>query len=340
MNYNFTISTNNYSGYNANVIYYPSTGGTIDLGSVILPYLYITEYYYGVYEIYIPETEVTCILDYPLPTPTPTPTVTSTVTPTPTPTPTTIIIPPGAIPILVLVGYQTISPPENIVVSYSLEDICTALTNLFSDNVVSDSDIVDSTTYYFDVETLMLYNSVTNTFAEDGYYFTDAGILYVTNGLSEILTLEELLGICSNITPTPTPTPTETPVYLPPFISIWRTTGATESITLPYDFFGTFNGTIDWGDGNTSVNSYENRIHTYTSPGDYTVTIEGITNGISGAGLDANDRSKLIEILQWGNLNLGNNGGYFYGCENLILTGITDTLNLVGTTNLFSMFNL
>ena len=92
MNYNFTISTNNYSGYNANVIYSPSTGGTINLGSVILPYIYTTEYYYGSYEIYIPETEVTCILDYPLPTPTPTVTPTNTptnsVTPTNTPTQT------------------------------------------------------------------------------------------------------------------------------------------------------------------------------------------------------------------------------------------------------------
>jgi len=137
-------------------------------------------------------------------------------------------------------------------------------------------------------------------------------------------------------TPTPTPTPTETPVPPPPFISIWRTTGATESITLPYEDGGTYSGTIDWGDGNTSVNSYVNRTHTYTSPNDYTVTIQGTTNGFSFA--FGGDASKIIEILQWGNLNLRNSYSYFFGCDNLVLTGVTDTLNLVGTTNLSNIF--
>ena len=145
------------------------------------------------------------------PTNTSTPTVTPTVTPTNTPTPTTIFIPPGAVPIPVLVGYQTLSPVENIVISTSLEDMCLSFYNLSIDNINIESQVVDTTTYYFDFDTLTLYNSVTNTFAEDGYYLTDAGILYVTNGLSEILTLEELLGLCPNITPTPTPTQTPTP---------------------------------------------------------------------------------------------------------------------------------
>jgi len=92
----FTISTNNYSGYCGNITYYPSTGGTIDLGSVILPYVYYTEYYYGQYVICITELNKTCVLSYlpPQPTPTNTPTQTNTPTltntPTPTPTPTQI----------------------------------------------------------------------------------------------------------------------------------------------------------------------------------------------------------------------------------------------------------
>ena len=94
MIYKFIISTDNYSGYCGNITYYPSTGGTIDLGSVILPYTYNTEYYYGQYVICITELNKTCVLSYlppppkPTPTNTPTPTITPTNTPTPTITPT------------------------------------------------------------------------------------------------------------------------------------------------------------------------------------------------------------------------------------------------------------
>lgn len=87
MSYKFTISTDNYSGYSGNITYYPSTGGTIDLGSVMLPYIYYTEYYYGQYIIDMDEFDKTCILNY-LPPPDVTPTVTPTNTQTPTLTPT------------------------------------------------------------------------------------------------------------------------------------------------------------------------------------------------------------------------------------------------------------
>jgi hypothetical protein len=147
----------------------------------------------------------------PTQTPTNTPTITETPTQTPTQTPTpTTFIPPGAIPIPIILEYQTLSPVEDIVVSNTLEDVCIFANNLETDNVNTNSYVLDSTTYYFDEETSMLYNSVTNTFAEDGYYISVA-ILYVTNGLSQVFNLQEFLGLCPNITPTPTKTPTPTP---------------------------------------------------------------------------------------------------------------------------------
>jgi hypothetical protein len=84
----FRIFTDNYSGYSANIIFYPATGGVINLGSHILPYDYETEDYYGEYKIYIPQFNKTCILTYILPTQTPSNTPTNTTTPTNTPTPT------------------------------------------------------------------------------------------------------------------------------------------------------------------------------------------------------------------------------------------------------------
>ena len=67
MKYVFTISTNNYSGYTGDVTYYPSTGGTIYIGLVTLPYNYSTDYCYGTYDIYIPETAVSCTVNNPVP---------------------------------------------------------------------------------------------------------------------------------------------------------------------------------------------------------------------------------------------------------------------------------
>jgi hypothetical protein len=86
------ILTENYSGYSGSIVFYPATGGVINLGSHILPYDYETDDYYGQYKIYIPQFNKTCILNYYEPTatatPTPTPTPTLTIAPTNTPTPT------------------------------------------------------------------------------------------------------------------------------------------------------------------------------------------------------------------------------------------------------------
>jgi hypothetical protein len=93
------ILSDDLSGQTANVTYLPDTGGTIDLGSQIFPFNYISDYYYGTYNCYVPLYGYTYSLNVPGPTPSPTPTMTSTPTNTPglspsptsteTPTPTT-----------------------------------------------------------------------------------------------------------------------------------------------------------------------------------------------------------------------------------------------------------
>ena len=47
------ILTTNYDGQLANITFYPCSGGSINIGEVILPYNYQSEYYYGTYNIYI-----------------------------------------------------------------------------------------------------------------------------------------------------------------------------------------------------------------------------------------------------------------------------------------------
>ena len=93
------ILTVNYIGELANITLYPCTGGSIDLGTVLLPYSYEDDNYFGTYEIYVINYDQTCFLEVPCPsnTPTPTPTMTvtptNTLTPTPTPTPTMTVTP-------------------------------------------------------------------------------------------------------------------------------------------------------------------------------------------------------------------------------------------------------
>lgn len=80
------ILSDNLSGLTTNVTYLPESGGTIDLGVQTFPFNYISDYYWGTYNCYVP-TYAT-IYSVIVPGPTPTPTVTSTNTETPTVTPT------------------------------------------------------------------------------------------------------------------------------------------------------------------------------------------------------------------------------------------------------------
>jgi surface protein len=147
----------------------------------------------------------------------------------------------------------------------------------------------------------------------------------------------------NTVTPTPTPTNTVTPTPTPttiiytPFVSVWS---ANTTIELPYSPTGLYSGTIDWGDGNTSVNTYGNRTHTYNSAGNYTVTITGQIEGWDFQSHATSYRTNIKEIISWGSLRGENNlnTNMFYECSNLILTGVTDTPNLVGITSTEGMF--
>ena len=146
-------------------------------------------------------------------------------------------------------------------------------------------------------------------------------------------------------TPTPTPTPTQTPLPVA-FVSLWRTSntsaGSSTStqVTLPLNSSGTYNFVVDWGDGGpTDTITVWNDLattHTYGVSGDYTITITGIINGFRFN--NVGDKLKLLNVTQWGPLNVGNLGNYFRGCSNLDLSSVSDVLDMVGTTNCIEFF--
>jgi surface protein len=162
------------------------------------------------------------------------------------------------------------------------------------------------------------------------YYDETTSNIYFWDGVNNYTTI-----ICTTTPPTPTPTPSPTSQIL--FISIW----SGSSVTLPYLSGGTYSGTIDWGDGTTSANTFANRTKTYASNGVYTITINGTVTGFNFSSPGNTDDNKIIEITRWGSLRgLNNsNANMFQGCSNLNLTGVTDTLNLNGITATTDMFS-
>ena len=60
MSFGILISSSNFSGQTADITFYPDTGGTINIGSQVLPYTFVTDYYYGSYEIYFSSYPKTC----------------------------------------------------------------------------------------------------------------------------------------------------------------------------------------------------------------------------------------------------------------------------------------
>lgn len=80
------ITSVNYVGQIADITYTPCSGGTISLGSHVIPYTFQSFNYTGQYSLYFSAFNSTCSYEITCPTPTPTPTLTQTPTPTSAPT--------------------------------------------------------------------------------------------------------------------------------------------------------------------------------------------------------------------------------------------------------------
>ena len=149
-------------------------------------------------------------------------------------------------------------------------------------------------------------------------------------------TITPTVTVTPNLSPSLTPTMTPSPYSLTSFVSVW----SGSSVTLPYLSNGTYSGTINWGDGSFSANTFANRSHTYSPPGRYIITIDGDITGFNFNTLPGADRLKIREILRWGDLRGINNsnGAMFAFCSNLVLSGVTGVPNLSGITATTSMF--
>ena len=92
--------------------------------------------------------------------------------------------------------------------------------------------------------------------------------------------------------------------------------------------------TVDYGDGNTYTGTFA-PIHTYAAEGEYTVKITGDYPYFT---IRLQDRSKLVEISQWGDIVWEEFWGSFQNCTNLTYTA-TDAPDLSSVTRLQEMFS-
>jgi len=131
-----------------------------------------------------------------------------------------------------------------------------------------------------------------------------------------------------------------------PFVSTWNTenlstgSSATSQVKLPLLSSGTYDFEVDWGDGNTDTITVWNQsevTHTYSSTGDYTITILGQCHGWNFQ--NAGDRNKITTITQWGNgLRFGSATDVFEDCEYLTHVIAEDYPDLSDTISLKSYF--
>ncbi len=108
-----------------------------------------------------------------------------------------------------------------------------------------------------------------------------------------------------------------------PFVSTWTTGSAAEDIELPLSSSGTYAFSVDWGDGSSdTINTWNDpaKVHNYTSPGTYTVTISGLIThwDATAAGTLANYNSKIDSVVDFGDMGWTNLNYAFKNCTSLI----------------------
>jgi len=131
-----------------------------------------------------------------------------------------------------------------------------------------------------------------------------------------------------------------TPPSVPEFqFSVDTTIAGTSGVgkfQLPLVSSLPLNAVVDWGDGNTDTITTYNQaetLHTYSSAGEYTITITGDISGWQFN--NAGDRLKMKDIKKWEALNISVSAG-FRGCSNMTCSA-TDAPT-ISTTSLERYF--
>ena len=116
----------------------------------------------------------------------------------------------------------------------------------------------------------------------------------------------------------------------------------TNTLSLPLHENGTYDFTIDWGDGTTETHATHTVSHTYATEETYSVAIHGTCEGFGfpyGLSSDHPNRNNLIDVAEWGTVRLHNDGFQFRDCDNLTGFTASDAPPLTGITNFDHIFS-
>ena len=122
------------------------------------------------------------------------------------------------------------------------------------------------------------------------------------------------------------------------FVTTWRTASADQTVTIPTGG-STAPYAVDWGDGSvTSYDSGGDAVHTYESPGTYTVFITGGFERIRLTDGTIPNAARLLTVHQWGNASWTSMEGAFAGASEMVLRA-SDEPDLSGVTDMSRMFD-
>ena len=117
-------------------------------------------------------------------------------------------------------------------------------------------------------------------------------------------------------------------------------TSSSTQFTLPGDSGETYDFVIDWGDGGAdeTINSGSSWTHTYSSGGDYTLSItESSTGGFPAIKFNnGGDKLKVLELANWGTNKWITFEDAFYGCSNSTITATDHATAVTGFVTDFS----
>lgn len=114
------------------------------------------------------------------------------------------------------------------------------------------------------------------------------------------------------------------------------TTSANNQYFLPLGG-GTYDFIIKWGDGTQdriTSNLQPERLHTYSEPGEYLITMTGVISNITHNTGEELDKIKIRQVYNFGNATT--NGYMFYLCQNADFSDVADK-PLIGTNTLSLM---
>ena len=222
-----SIFSVNLSGLTTQVTFFPQTGGTVDLGNQVFPFSYISDYFYGTYNCYVPTYAYTYTIVVPEPTPiitiTPTNTQTPTITPSPTPTvtPTNTVTPtPTVTPTetptntptntssSTTTPTPTVTPTNTVTPTSPLQEFILSSGTTLNNACVSTNTL---TLYAFDSsfdQNTQFYNEPNGTVTIDltGFFSDGFSVTELNSSGSQIGAF-----ILCSVLPTPTPTINVTP---------------------------------------------------------------------------------------------------------------------------------